>query len=533
MHEIKYFFMIPHFKKLDFREVESLLKQRFDKEEIKSLKDLPKPEKLKNLLEIAGRIKLAIDTKKRIVVVGDYDVDGVVSCAILHAFFKKLQYPILVEIPNRFSDGYGLSKSVISRLDCDVIITVDNGINAIEAAEICKNRGIELLITDHHTPQEILPNALICNPKLSKDFPEPEICGACVAWYLCAALKQVMGIDVAMGDFLDLLALAIVSDVMPLLGMNRVLLKKGLEVLKSSQRTAFIHLKERFCKYKIDGQLISYYIAPLLNCAGRMDSAMLAYRFLITEDKVDSKKLLEKLLSINTERKELQNIIYTEAKESFCKQKNYQKLPVILVYSPSWHEGIVGIIAARLSEEFCKPCIVLSQKNGILKGSMRSSYTDCMEVLESTREHLVAFGGHFGAAGLSLKKESLEAFKKALMCFNYKQERMESNFSEALGYLPLSVVGKEFFAMIQSFEPFGCANAIPKFYTKAKIVNVRYFGEKHSRIILKEGITKCEAVVFNKDLREVQDREIACLYYLQWDNYRQDVVLHLEHYAFL
>lgn len=525
--------MSAYLRKLDFKTVESLLKKRFEGEDIKQLRDLPKPEKLSNLLEIAERIKVAIDAKKRIVVVGDYDVDGVVSCAILKTFFQKINYPIFIEIPNRFIDGYGLSQSVIERLDCDVIITVDNGINAIKAAEICKNRGIELLITDHHTPQEILPDALICNPKLSKDFPEPEICGACVAWYLCAGLKQVLDVDVAMVEFLDLLALAIVSDVMPLVGMNRVLLKKGLEVLKNSQRMAFVLLKEQFCKHRIDAQLISYYIAPLLNCAGRMDSAMLAYNFLIANKKEESKRLLEELVSINNKRKILQNTIYMEARELFCAQRNYEAIPFVFAYNSNWHEGVVGIIAARLSEEFSRPCIILTQKDGILKGSMRSTYVDCMEVLENTKEYLIEFGGHFGAAGLCLKKDSLEDFVEALMRIDYTQNKIESNFGEALGYLPLNMIGREFFAMLQGFEPFGNKNKIPKFYAEARVVNVRYFGDKHSQLSLKDNFGQCNALAFNQDLREMQDREIACLYSLQWDNYRQDVVLHLEYYDFL
>ncbi|TLD84010.1 single-stranded-DNA-specific exonuclease RecJ [Helicobacter sp. MIT 11-5569] len=525
--------MIPHLPKLDFKAVESLLQQRFVDEKIKRLKDLPNPDSLCNLIVIAERIKAAIQEQKRIVVVGDYDVDGVVSCAILYEFFKKIHYPIQVEIPNRFSDGYGLSKSVVARLDCDVIITVDNGINAVEVAQICKDKGIELLITDHHTPQEILPNALICNPKLSSSFPEPEICGACVAWYLCAALKQVLNVDIAMVEFLDLLALAIVSDVMPLRGMNRVLLKKGLEVLKQSKRLAFMHLKEQFCKYHIDTQLISYYIAPLLNCAGRMDSAMLAYTFLIEKNKEHSKALLEQLLAINTERKTLQNTMYAEAKAMFCAQENHTEIPFVLVYNPSWHEGIVGIIAARLSEEFIKPCVALTQKDGILKGSMRSSHIDCMEVLESAKEYLCAFGGHFGAAGLSLKQESLELFKQALERFRYVQVKEDSTFNKTLGYLPLGAIDSKFFAMVQSFAPFGHANTIPKFCVQAKIINIRYFGTGHSQLKLKEGKSICNAFVFNTDLREAQGKEIACIYTLQWDKYKQDVVLYLEYYTFL
>ena len=522
--------MILQLPQLDFASVESLLQSRFAEDSITRLNDLPLPESLENLAHIAKEITEAIAQKWRIAIVGDYDVDGVVSCAILHAFFKKINYPIQVEIPNRFADGYGLSQSVIARLDCDMIITVDNGINAIEAAQICKERGIKLIITDHHTPQEVLPDALICNPKLSKDFPEPEICGACVAWYLCAALKAQMGLNIQMVEFLDLLSLAIVSDVMPLKGVNRVLLKKGLEVLAHSKRLALIQLKEKFSKHKVDAQLIGYYIAPLLNCAGRMDSAMLAYKFLVTEDKVESKRLLKSLVEINTKRKALQQSIYEEAKAMFCREKDYAEIPFILVFNSAWHEGIIGIIAARLSEEFLKPSIVLTLKDGILKGSMRSTHTDCMEVLESAKEYLCEFGGHFGAAGLSLKLENLEAFRDSLMRFEYNKVHKDSAFNNALGYLSLHNITPKLFTMVQSFAPFGNGNAIPKFYVQAKVVNVRHFGAGHSQITLQEKGSVCNALVFHQDLSAKLNQEIACLYTLQWDSYAKKVILYVEHY---
>lgn len=511
--------------------VESLLLQRFQNDSIKTLSDLPLPQTLENLFAIAKRIKEAIQLKKRIVIVGDYDVDGVVSCAILQSFFEKISYPVSVEIPHRFNDGYGLSKSVIARLECDVVITVDNGINAIEAAEICKQRGIELLITDHHTPQDVLPDALICNPKLSKDFLEPEICGACVAWYLCAAMKAELELQISLIEFLDYLALAIVSDVMPLRGLNRVLLKKGLEVLSVSQRVAFVRLREYFAKHSIDAQLISYYIAPLLNCAGRMDSAMLAFRFLVEKDVQKSKKILEQLVDLNTQRKNLQNTIYEEAKKNFCAQENYQNLPFILVYQSHWHEGIIGIIAARLCEEFLKPCIILTQKDSILKGSMRSIDVDCMDVLEGLKEYLEAFGGHFGAAGLSLKIEHLESFKNALLEFKVKKVAQNLNALDVLGRLPLGFIDKNLFAIIQKFAPFGHGNVMPKFYTQAMVTNVRNFGAGHSSICLREGEHKRIALAFFKNLEECRGKMIECVYTLQWDKYKEDVVLHLEYFS--
>ena len=516
-------------KHIDFKDIESTLKGRFVGEKILSLKDLPKPEQLTNLQEIAKRLKQAINQKKRIVIVGDYDVDGVVSCAILQDFFTRVDYPIYVEIPHRFLDGYGLSEKIVKRLQCDVILTVDNGINALEAAKICR----ELLITDHHTPQELLPEALICNPKLSKDFPEPEICGACVAWYLCAALKAEMNWEYSLLESLDLLSLAIVSDVMPLLGMNRVLLKRGLEILQNSKRLAFVQLKNHFAKHSISAQLIGYYIAPLLNCAGRMESAMLSYQFLIENDLKESGVLLDKLLLLNAQRKDLQVRMYEEAKEMFCAQKDYEKLPFIIVFNPQWHEGIVGIIAAHLSEEFSKPCIVLTQKEGILKGSMRSSSVDCMEALNSVKEFLCAFGGHCGAAGLSLKLESFEDFKRTLENQRFCENAKETRYSDVLGWLSLGAVNDALFFMIQKYAPFGNGNEIPKFYAQARILNVHYFGRGHSNILLKDEGGECHALVFNADLRQYKGRALECVYYLQWDQYLQKVILYLDSYVFL
>lgn len=527
--------MIPPLDLLDILEIESRLKKRFEEDAIVSLKDLPLPECLKDLTQIAKRVAKAIQQKKKIVIVGDYDVDGIVSCAILYEFFKKLCYPVKIEIPNRFVDGYGLSLSVISRLNCEMIITVDNGINAIEAAQICKEKGIELIITDHHTPQENLPEALICNPKLSDDFPEPEICGACVAWYLCAALKDEMKIRVSMVEFLDLLALAIVSDVMPLRGINRVLLKKGLEVLHQSQRVSLIQLKGHFSKYNLDTQLIGYYIAPLLNCAGRMENALLAYNFLVASNFMESKKYLKRLLDLNSKRKSLQNTIYEEAKTMFLAQEDYQNLPFILVFDEKWHEGIIGIIAARLSENFLKPSIVLTLKDGILKGSMRSLNVDCMQVLKANRDCLMAFGGHTGAAGLSLKLEKLENFKNRLMKFQYEQTPLtrEIYFKEVLGRLSLDLVNVELFKRIQKFEPFGAGNALPKFYTEALIVYVHCFGAGHSNVKLQENNSECNALVFYEDLRKNIGKKIGCIYSLQWDKYNHNVILNIESYEFL
>lgn len=519
----------PNLPLLNANLIKERLAERFSGEEILSLQNLPLPSALNNLQEIAKRIAQAIKQQKKIVVVGDYDVDGVVSCAILQDFFERIAYGISVVIPNRFSDGYGLSAALVERLECDVIITADNGINAIEAAEVCKQRGIELLITDHHTPQETLPDALICNPKLSPNFPEKEICGACVAWYLCGAIKQEMGLQVPMVEFLDLLVLAIVSDVMPLRGINWVLLKKGLEVLGQSKRVPLGLLKEYFKRYPLNAQLLGYYFVPLLNCAGRMGSAELAYRFLVQKDSREAFGILEELLGLNAQRKKLQNQAFLEAKADFMSQENFEKLPFVLVWNEAWSEGIIGIVAAKLCEEFGKPSIVLTSKEGRLKGSMRSNSVDCMEVLGRLGEFLESFGGHLGAAGIGLLEENFEGFKKALMAVEIKEDLGKAK-ENVLGILPLESVGVEIFRVLSEFEPYGEGNAIPQFATKARIISVKVFGGNHSKLLLEQGGIAKEALVFFENLKAYENCEIELAYSLQWDKFTSSVILKVENY---
>lgn len=519
-------------KTLDKALIETLLKNRFENQ-ITTLKEIPRPATLDNLTLIAQRIKAAILEQKKIAIVGDYDVDGVVSCAILQEFFAKIPYPLEIIIPNRFSDGYGISKALIENLEVQMIITVDNGINATEAADFCKQKGIELIITDHHIPAKELPNALICNPKLSAEFIEKEICGACVAWYLCGSIKEAMGLEIPMVEFLDYLALAIVSDVMPLRGINWVLLKKGLSVFKESKRVAFVLLKEYFKKYNIDSRLIGYYIVPLLNAPGRMQSAMQSYEFLIQKDSKKALAMLEQLLALNAKRKALQSTMYLEAKEQFISQRDYLSLPCIVVYKLNWNEGVIGIVAAMLYEEFLKPAIVFA-KEGSLKGSMRG--VNCMEILGNHQQFLEGFGGHSGAAGIVLKEENLEGFKKALIQSQQMGDTQEKNllaqrFKGVLGNLSFKEVDEELFLLLQGFEPYGYGNALPRFLTQARVREVRIFGDYHSSIILENGGIAKEAVMFNRDLSEFKNQEVLCSYSLYKSSFHQRLCLQLAEIA--
>ena len=231
---------------LSKEEIRRILQSRFENDDCTRLNEIPKPSSLKDIAKASKRIVYAMQKGERIAIVGDYDVDGVISSVILSQFFDDLHVNYSLVIPNRFTDGYGLNPEIVAKLDAQVIITVDNGISALEAAQICKEQGIDLIITDHHNVPEVLPEAYaIVNPKQEDCcFPHCEICGAQVAWYLVAALKEELGIEYDLSSFLDLLCIAIMADMMELVGMNRVMVKKDIVEINRLKRTAFEAIKQ-------------------------------------------------------------------------------------------------------------------------------------------------------------------------------------------------------------------------------------------------------------------------------------------------
>lgn len=246
-------------KELSKEEIRQILATRFAKDTRKSLADLPLPATLKDNFKAAKRIKVAIEKAEKIAIVGDYDVDGIVSCVMMAEFFDELGVDYVVKIPNRFKDGYGLNADIVRELDATLIITVDNGIGAVEAGELCKQRGVDLIITDHHIPPQTLPQAYaIINPKQKDDeFADIEICGAQVAWYLLAALKEECKLKFDLGKFLELLAIAIMADMMELRDLNRVLVREGIKRINSSKRPAFRAIKQLYNKDKFSLDNIS------------------------------------------------------------------------------------------------------------------------------------------------------------------------------------------------------------------------------------------------------------------------------------
>ncbi len=493
-----------------------LLSSRFPSEE-KKLSHIPDPALLYNATHAAKKIAQAIQTNKKIMLVGDYDVDGVSSSAIMVDFFRQIPYPLEVIIPNRFRDGYGVSPNVLERIEADLVITVDNGISAIEAAKICRERGIELIITDHHTPADTLPDAYaIVNPKLECcEYPFKEICGAQVAWLLLGLLKRELSLKIEMKQFLDILAIAIISDVMPLIDINRTLVKEGLKLLMTSSRPASIIIRDFLNKTNITSEDIAFQIAPRLNSAGRLEDASIALEFYTAQDTHIAFKKFELLDQLNKLRKDTESQTTQEAMR-FVNEND----KIIVVAGEEWHEGVIGIVASRLVDRFSKPAIVLSIKDGVAKGSARSiGDVNIYELIKENFSFLTKFGGHKMAAGLRLKAEHIPNFTKAinLSAMQIPNENFMPK-EQLTGVLRAKDIDLELLHILEEFEPFGEANLRPTFLLEnADVLQIKLLGaeKSHSKIQVRQyqhETQTIELIAFGTIFEMPENRKITCSY---------------------
>lgn len=520
-----------------------LLSQRFETED-KKLSQIPDPALLQDATKSAQKIASAIRENKKITLVGDYDVDGVSSTAIMVDFFRQIPYPLEAIIPNRFHDGYGVSPTVLERVDADLVITVDNGISAVVAAQVCKERGIELIITDHHTPSEILPEAFaIVDPKLSTcQYPFKDICGAQVAWLLLALVKKELNLTIDMRQFLDILAIAIIADIMPLVDINRTLVKEGLKVLMHSSRPSSIIIRDFLNKSVITSEDIAFQIAPRINSAGRLEDASIALEFYTATTTNKAYKQFELLGKLNDLRKATEAECTKEALE--CAVSVSEEVPlgyenyednVIVVSGENWHEGVVGIVAARLVEHFGKPAIVLSCENGVAKGSARSiGEVSIYELIKANESFLSKFGGHKMAAGLGLLEKDIEAFRIAINETASKLDPKDFIPKEQVtGILSTDDIDLELLALLEQFEPFGEANLRPSFLLRdAEVVSIKLMGadKSHSRIEIRQfphARKTVELIAFRTVYDMPDDKKISCSYTVAKNEFNNRVSVQL------
>jgi len=510
--------------------INRLLSKRFEGDEFKSLTDLPKPHYFKDMQKATKRIVKAINEKEKITIVGDYDVDGVVSSVIISEFFDDLGVEYELIIPNRFRDGYGINAKLLDRIDASLIITVDNGISAVEAAKICKERGIDLIITDHHNIPQTLPEAYaIINPKQSDcDFGYEEICGAQVAWYLVASLKaELCPNSYDLGKFLDLLAVAIMADMMELKGLNRVMVKSGLRKLNSSKRVAFRAIKDFFSKSRFVSDDISFLLSPLINSAGRMEDASLAYDLLRAKSLDEAMVKLEYIVGLNNMRKEIELDLFEKAKAT-CNQD----AKIIVVWGEDWHEGVIGIVAARLCRAFQRPAIVLGINDGIAKGSARSvGNVNILEMISTCKELILGFGGHKSAAGLAIESKNLQEFRDRLeeLASNIADEDFIDT-SDLLGEINANEIDLELVELLESYEPYGQKNPKPKFILKnAYVCEDRVLGmnKNHLKLSLMCEKKELQSIYFNFGKKASEGEHIDLICTISKNEFRGDVSVQL------
>jgi len=512
-------------------QINKKLQARFTKDGFLSLANLPHPSTLKDMNKATNRIVQAIKNREKIVLIGDYDVDGVVSTTIIKLFFNEIGVKLEWIIPNRFKDGYGLSANIIPKIvNYDLAITVDNGISAVEASKLCKKYNIDLIITDHHMVPKELPIAYaIVNQKQSDClFPYNEICGAQIAWYLIASLNKSLNSNIDIKKYIGLVSIAIIADMMPLQHINRAMVKAGLKLLPQSELPAIRAFITKLDKEVLNSEDIAFGVAPILNSAGRMDDAKWAVEFLLSNNIYDAKIRLDRLIEFNENRKNTEQNITQEALNLVNSEDK-----VIVVNGKNWHEGVVGIVAARVGRIHKKPTIVLTQsEHNDLKGSGRSFHIcNLFKITEKSKELLNKFGGHHSAIGLSLPFENLDRFKKELQ-LNYMAENYNENIIDAdiLGALDFSYINFNLIDIFKQYEPYGQANSRPKFITYGvTIEDVSTMGKngEHKRFLLSHNGVIHTAILFKTQLEFNIGDKINVIYTINENHFNNRVTIQL------
>lgn len=434
------------------------------------------------------RIDEAILSQEVIVVFGDYDVDGITASAILYKALSSLGAKVLPYIPHREKEGYGLSKLGLDFArdsGAGLVITVDNGIVAFDEADYAKEIGLDLIITDHHTPGDKKPVSFSI-------VHSTKMCGAAVAW--CLIRKKIK--KELSDELLELVGIATIADMMPLIGLNRALVVAGLKQLNKTKNLGLLTLfqESRIEKGNIKSYEIGHIIAPRINAIGRLEHAIDALRLLCTKDPVKAKRLAKLLQDTNTKRQDLTAKAYDQAIK--LAEKNQGK-KIQVLFSESWHPGIIGLVAARITEQYSMPALAISVGGEISKGSARSvSGVNITQVLRSCTEFLVAVGGHAGAAGFSVTTEKIEQFK------NRVEKAMEDikvpesgQFLDIEAEVPVSKITKLLAKKIEDFEPFGLKNPRSVLTTSnMKVSDIRTLSEGKHLKFKTEGI---DAIAFN------------------------------------
>jgi single-stranded-DNA-specific exonuclease len=499
---------------------------------------------MKDMHAAVERICLAIQLKEKILIYGDYDVDGTTSVAMLYDFLRQIIDPDSLEfyIPNRYREGYGLSSQGIAYANekgYNLMILLDCGIKSTALIAEANKLGIDTIICDHHIPGDTVPAATaILNPKqVDCSYPYKDLCGCGVGFKLIQALAQKMQLpDSSYLNYLELVATAIAADIVPITGENRTLAFLGIQQVNSTPSNGIRALMElsRHEK-KINISNLAFMIGPRINAAGRMDDAKKAVSLFIEKD-MDKARALAGILQVdNTSRKEADASITLEAIEKIKHDETYAARKSTVVYSSTWHKGVIGIVASRLIDKCYRPTIVITQSGELLAGSARSiPGLNIHSALENCSDLLVSFGGHYFAAGMTLLPQHLTAFTERFESYTQKHLTEEMLIPQLWidGEIALKDITRSFFNIIDQMEPFGPENPKPVFYIRdLKNKGCRIVKDEHVKFeVEKEGIS-ISGIGFNlaETFRKLDDKEsldVVCT--LDMNYYRGEATIQLR-----
>ncbi len=432
---------------------------------------------MQDMDKAVGRLQQAIDQNEAIMVYGDYDVDGTTSVSLLTHFLRSQGLEVTPYIPDRYAEGYGLSKKGIDTAkaaNITFMIALDCGVKAIEQVAYAKTVGIELIICDHHTPADVLPDALaVLDPKRSDcAYPFKELCGCGVGFKLMQGLLQQQGKEVnEIIAYLDFVAVAIAADIVPMVGENRALAFLGLQHLNTNQRPGL----KALMRDKPTGQIISdlvFGMAPRINAAGRMKHGLHAVELLLSSTEEEAQKIAEEIEMYNNSRRETEQEITNEALTQITENQEENNAANV-VYEPHWHKGVIGIVASRLIETYYRPTLVFTKsEEGILAASARSVRGfDVYAAIDACSAHIIQFGGHKYAAGVTIKEENYQAFKAAFetqvaqtITLAQKEQALDIDVA-----LPFASITPKLLRILKQMEPFGPENRSPVFYTEGVV----------------------------------------------------------------
>jgi len=494
-------------RNIEFDEINNFLKG--------SLDDLKDPYDLKDMEKLVDRIDRAIKNNEKICIYGDYDVDGITSITIMYQFLTKLGAHVMYYLPDRLIEGYGINNNALDEIKdkgVTLVITVDCGITAISEVEHAKEIGLDICITDHHECAETIPDAVaIVNPKRrDSNYNFRLLAGVGVAFKTITAISMKYNLPKEEYlRFIDIVAIGTISDIVPLIGENRIISKYGLKAMAQTENIGLKALIKLVNAKEMDSMMVSFGMAPRINACGRMGNASAAVKLLLEKNEAKAEQMALGLDELNQERKNVETIIYEDAL-NMIKEKGLESKNSIVLYNSSWHNGVIGIVASRLVNMYYKPVILLTKEHGTIRGSGRCPICfSIYDALTECKESVIQFGGHELAAGLSLEEEKIEEF---IIAFEIASSKRSESLSEQIIEVDAEVQRKDLNGQlikdIRMMKPYGQSNQVPVFLYKGLKVNaIRTIkDEKHLKLVLKDDKSLIDAIGFSMGQRRDEIR---------------------------